>query len=57
MVYSEAFRNLPAEVKRRVLQKMRSALSGNDPAYDCLKASTRSKIDAILTETLPDWRR
>jgi hypothetical protein len=57
MVYSEAFRNLPAEVKRLVLQKMRSALTGNDPAYDWLKASAGSRIDAILTETLPDWRR
>ncbi len=56
MVYSDAFRDLPAEVKRRVLEKMRTALSGNEPTYDWLKASTRSKIDAILTETLPEWK-
>lgn len=57
MVYSEAFRNLPTEVKRKVLEKMHAALSGSDPSYDWLKASERSKIDGILAETLPDWRK
>jgi hypothetical protein len=56
MVYSEAFRNLPAEVKRKVLEKMRAALSGKDAAYDWLKSSERSRIEAILAETLPGWR-
>ena len=56
MVYSEAFRNLPAEVKRLVLKKMRSALSGNEPQYGWLKATEKSRIGEILADTLPDWR-
>jgi hypothetical protein len=56
MVYSEAFKNLPAQVKRTVLKKMHSALSGNDPAYGWLRASENQKVDAILAETLPEWK-
>jgi len=56
MIYSEAFRNLPGEVKSKVLEKMRAALSESNPSYDWLKASERSKIDGILAETLPGWR-
>ncbi len=55
MVYSEAFQNLPLEMKSLVLKKMHSALTGNDPAYDWLKASEKSRIRAILASTLPDW--
>ncbi|MEY3897281.1 MAG: hypothetical protein RLZZ214_2802, partial [Verrucomicrobiota bacterium] len=55
MVYSEAFRNLPAPVKQLVIRKMRSALTGNDSAYDWIKVSEKQKIDAILAETLPEW--
>jgi hypothetical protein len=56
MLYSEAFRSLPAEVKRLVLEKTRSALSGNQPEYGWLKATERSRIATILAATLPDWR-
>jgi hypothetical protein len=55
MIYSEAFKDLPVQVKLLVLKKMHSALAGKDPAYDWLKASESQKIEAILTETLPAW--
>ena len=55
MIYSDAFRDLPAEVNRRVLEKMRLALSGNNPACDWLKSSEKVKIEEILAETLPGW--
>ncbi|MES2920518.1 MAG: hypothetical protein V4819_03175 [Verrucomicrobiota bacterium] len=57
MVYSSAFRNLPARVKSAVFAKMQAALSGEDPAFGWLKAPERKRIAAILAETLPDWPR
>jgi hypothetical protein len=57
MIYSSAFRNLPARVKSAVFGKMQAALSGDDPAYSWLKESERKRIAAILAETLPDWPR
>lgn len=56
MIYSEAFRLLPTPVKNSVLKKMYSVLAGDDPDYAWLKASEREKIEAILAETLPDWK-
>lgn len=56
MIYSEAFKSLPAKVKLSVLKKMHAAIAGKDPAYDWLKASECQKIDAILSETLPAWK-
>jgi hypothetical protein len=55
MVYSDAFRHLAAPVKQLVIRKMRSALTGNDSAYDWIKASEKRRIEAILSETLPGW--
>ena len=57
MIYSSAFRNLPARVKSAVFGKMQTALSGIAPAFARLKAPERKKIAAILAETLPDWPR
>lgn len=57
MIYSSAFRNLPARVKSAVYAKMQAALSGDDPAVAWLKAPERKRITAILAETLPDWPR
>lgn len=57
MIYSSAFRNLPARVKSAVFGKMQTALSGIEPAFARLKAPERKKIAAILAETLPDWPR
>jgi hypothetical protein len=55
MVYSQAFQNLPVEIKGLVLKKLHSALTGTEPAYDWLKASDKTRIHAILASTLPDW--
>lgn len=55
MIYSEAFQNLPVQVKCLILKKMHAVLAGNDSTYGWLKASERQKIEAILTETLPEW--
>ncbi|WP_193214126.1 hypothetical protein [Luteolibacter marinus] len=55
MVYSDAFRDLPARVKRVVLERMHAVLAGEDPFFDWLKASERRRITAILSETLPGW--
>lgn len=57
MVYSDAFRNLPAGVKSRVFTRMRTALAGDDPEIDWLSSSERKKIAAILDETLPEWKQ
>ncbi len=56
MVYSEAFRNLPATLKSLVFAKMHKALAGDDERIDWLAASERKRISAILDETLPDWK-
>lgn len=56
MIYSEAFKSLPTQVKLSVLKKMHAALAGKDPTYAWLKASECQKIDAILSETLPAWK-
>jgi hypothetical protein len=55
MVYSDAFTGLPPSVKKRVFNKMRAALAGDDPDIDWLSSSERKKISAILEETLPGW--
>ncbi|MES2476817.1 MAG: hypothetical protein V4640_13620 [Verrucomicrobiota bacterium] len=55
MVYSNAFKDLPPRVARAVKQRMKSALAGESPAVNWLKASERRKISTILAETLPDW--
>ena len=57
MIYSSAFRGLPARVKSAVFGKMHEVLSGNDPAFPWLKAPERKQITGILAETLPDWPR
>jgi hypothetical protein len=57
MVYSPAFRDLPPRVKRAVIGKMKAVLAGDDVAFDWLKSSERTRIAAILSETLPDWFR
>jgi hypothetical protein len=56
MVYSDAFRHLPAVVKSRVFTRMRAALAGDDPEIGWLSSSERKKIAAILDETLPEWK-
>jgi hypothetical protein len=57
MIYSSAFRNLPARVKSAVFERMSTVLAGGNPAVDELKEPERKKITAILEETLPGWPR
>jgi hypothetical protein len=53
MVYSEAFRGLPATVKTRVVAGLRAVLEAapKDDAYGDMKASERRRVLAILEET------
>lgn len=57
MVYSEAFRNLPAAVRSAVLRRMREVLTSAEPGKDFafLKPKERREIHRILTETLPGY--
>jgi len=53
MIYSAAFQNLPATVKRRTLEKMKTILTAAEPSdgYEYLKPSTRQRILTILQDT------
>jgi hypothetical protein len=55
MVYSEAFRCLPAPVKSRVMEKMKRALDGGHEGIDWLKSSESRRIKRILAATLDGW--
>jgi hypothetical protein len=56
MVYSEAFRALPADAKQAVYVRMWDILSGRDanPKYARLSESDRRSVVDILRETLHD---
>jgi len=54
MVYSGAFRALPATVRARVFERLRAALADEGGA-EHLGASERRRIREILTETLPGF--
>jgi hypothetical protein len=57
MIYSPAFRALPAVVRQAIYRRMGEILSGADPApkYAKLSQSDRRALQEILPETLPDW--
>ena len=55
MVYSQAFKALPARVKQAVLKQMKAVLAGEDSSFAYLKESERKRIDAILKETVEGW--
>jgi hypothetical protein len=57
LIYSRAFRELPAEVKDYVLRRLHEVLSGQDraPAFAHLSAEDRQAIDEILRDTLPEY--
>lgn len=57
LVYSRAFRELPAEVKSYVLRRLREVLCGQDrsAAFAHLSAEDRRAIDEILRDTLPEY--
>ncbi|NWK56794.1 hypothetical protein HW115_14320 [Verrucomicrobiaceae bacterium N1E253] len=56
MIYSDGFRDLPAELKSRVMSRLYQVLEGKDTsgAYDYLGARERSRILQILNQTLVD---
>jgi hypothetical protein len=53
MIYSEAFRSLPAAVKRRVISDLRKVMEfpANDDRHPDLKLPERQRISRILDET------
>lgn len=60
MIYSEAFDNMPVEVRDRLLHRLWEVLRNGDskPAFRHLSAEDRQNIFEIFTETkqdLPDW--
>lgn len=57
MVYSEAFRTLPARIRKSVIAKLHHILTGNPSPgnYPALGVASRKRIAAILGETLPGW--
>jgi hypothetical protein len=57
MVYSEAFRSLPARIRQAVIRGLHGVLT-SEPSpenHPHLKSSERHKIASILAETLPGW--
>jgi hypothetical protein len=56
LIYSEAFNNLPPEVKEKVYARLYEILSGKDttPTYEYLSTDTRTAIMEILLETKSD---
>ncbi|MFZ9936487.1 MAG: hypothetical protein ACO3JG_05445 [Luteolibacter sp.] len=57
MVYSEAFRALPARIRESVIARLHHILTGNPSPghHPGLGAASRKRIAAILGETLPGW--
>ena len=56
MIYSPTFTGLPADMKDRVLRRLRTALAddaANDPLSCHLPTAERRAIRAILRATLP----
>jgi hypothetical protein len=58
LIYSECFRTLPAELKRRIHSRLVRALDPamSDPRYDYIPAEERVRISKILRQTHPDFR-
>ena len=58
LIYSECFRTLPAELKRRIHSRLLRALDPtmSDPRYDYIPAEERVRISKILRQTHPDFR-
>ncbi|GAA5477148.1 hypothetical protein Hhel01_00626 [Haloferula helveola] len=57
MIYSQAFRGMPATVSERTLARLRGALSdGDDSIAPHLSGSEKQRIREILDETFPDWK-
>jgi hypothetical protein len=62
MIYSEAFDDMPAVARERILRRVWEVLKGKDtaPAFKHLSPADRENIFEILSETkknLPSWWR
>jgi hypothetical protein len=58
LIYSQSFRTLPAELKRRVRSRLVHALdpATPDPRYDYIPADEKLRIAKILRQTHPDFK-
>jgi len=58
LIYSESFRTLPAELKRRVYSRLVHALdpANSDSRYGYIPTEERARISTILRQTHPDFR-
>ena len=58
LIYSESFRTLPAELKRRVYSRLVHALdpANSDSRYSYISTEERARISNILRQTHPDFR-
>lgn len=58
LIYSDSFRQLPAQLKQRVFARLARALkpAESDPRYAYLGTEERSRIVVILRETHPELR-
>jgi hypothetical protein len=58
LIYSQSFRTLPAELKRRVRSRLVHALdpATPDPRYDYIPADEKSRVAKILRQTHPDFK-
>lgn len=57
LIYSEAFRALPAELKHAILSRLGRCLgTDTDPRYGYLEPEERRRIRDILSETHPDGK-
>lgn len=59
LIHSAAFKNLPDEVRTRVLEKLAEILDGKDesPDYKHLTKSMRRAIKEILRDTHPEFKQ
>ncbi|MEM9479174.1 MAG: hypothetical protein AAGA58_05860 [Verrucomicrobiota bacterium] len=57
-IYSDPFKHLPSEIKSMVLIRLRSILTSKNPPedFEYLSDSERTRINEILSETLPAYR-
>ena len=59
LIYSDTFRELPAVLKERILERLQEALQSRDPKnrYAYLPSEEKERIFRILVETHPDAKR
>jgi hypothetical protein len=55
MVYSDAFKGMPALLREKVIARMKRVVAGEEKGFEYLKKSELKRIDTILRETLADW--